>query len=152
MTSHLVVASQLIPASVQQVYAIIADYNQGHPHILPKPHFVSLTVEKGGVGAGTEIQFQMRLMGQVRTFRAAVTEPEPGRVLVETDLDTGAATTFTVDPRDDGRHSYVTIATEIKARPGILGKLERWLASRLLHPIYVKELQQLAFVAMQQTR
>lgn len=58
MTSHLVVASQLIPASVQQVYAIIADYNQGHPHILPKPHFVSLTVEKGVLAPARRFSFK----------------------------------------------------------------------------------------------
>lgn len=150
MAHHPIAASQLIPAPVQRVYALIADYQQGHARILPKPYFVSLAVIKGGVGAGTEIRFQMRLMGRVQTFRAAISEPYPGRVLVETDLDTGAVTTFTVEPRDDGRHSYVTISTEIKARDGIFGNVERWLASRLLRPIYVKELQQLAAVAAQQ--
>jgi hypothetical protein len=151
VSHHRIAASQLIPASTQQVYALIADYHQGHPRILPKPHFVSLAVEKGGVGDGTEISFQMKLMGRLQTFRAAVTEPEPGRVLVETDLDTGAVTTFTVDPRDNGERSYVTIATETKVRGGILGALERWLTTQLLRPIYVKELQQLAAVVTQET-
>jgi len=45
-------------------------------------------VEEGGIGAGTVIRFQMRILGRLRTFHAAITEPEPGGVLVETDLDT----------------------------------------------------------------
>lgn len=147
MAQHRITASALIPAPVQQVYAILADYHTGHPSILPKPHFVSLKVEKGGVGAGTVITFQMRLMGRLQTFRAEVTEPEPGRVLVETDLQTGAATTFTIAPRDNGHRAQVTIVTATKVRDGVVGRLEGWLATKLLRPIYVKQLEQLAAIA-----
>ena len=149
MAQHTVSAAALIPAPPQQVYRIIADYRDGHPHILPKPHFVSLMVEQGGVGAGTVIQFQMRLMGRLQTFRAAITEPAPGRVLVETDIQTGATTTFTVEPRDDGQHAAVTITTTTSVREDLLGRLEAWLTTRLLRPIYVQELAQLADVAAQ---
>jgi hypothetical protein len=107
-----------------------------------------LTVEKGGVGAGTLISFQMRLMGRLQTFHAAITEPEPGRVLVETDLDTGAVTTFTVEPRDDGQRAQVTITTDTQVRQGVLGALQGWLTTQLLRPIYVKELEQLAAIAV----
>jgi polyketide cyclase/dehydrase/lipid transport protein len=147
MPQHAISAAALIPSSPQQVYSIIADYCDGHPRILPKPHFVSLIVEQGGVGAGTVIRFQMRLMGRNQTFRAAITEPEPGRVLVETDLQTGATTTFVVEPRDDARHAEVTITTMISVREGLLGGLEAWLTTRLLRPIYIRELVQLADVA-----
>ena len=149
MAQHTVTAAALIPAPPQQVYAIIADYRDGHPQILPKPHFVSLEVEEGGVGTGTVIRFQMRLMGRLQTFRATVAEPEPGRVLVETDTQTGATTTFTVEPRDDGRQAAVTIATTTPVREGFLGRVEAWMTTRLLRPIYVKELAQLADVAAQ---
>jgi hypothetical protein len=131
------------------VYAIIADYHTGHPRILPKPHFVSLTVEKGGVGAGTLISFQMRLMGRLQTFHAAITEPEPGRVLVETDTTAGVVTTFTVDARDNGQHAQVTITTDIRVREGVSGAVQGWLITQLLRPIYVKELEQLAAIAAQ---
>lgn len=77
-----------------------------------------------------------------------MTEPEPGRVLVETDLDTnGATTTFTVDPATAPGDCRVTISTEIKVRGGFLGFLEKRLATLLLRPIYQKELEQLAMVA-----
>ena len=48
MTQQRISASALIQAPAQQVYAIIADYGNGHPRILPKPYFVSPTVEQGG--------------------------------------------------------------------------------------------------------
>ena len=147
MTTHQFSASTLIQAPAQELYAIIADYHHGHPQILPKPPFVSLAVEQGGLGAGTVICVDMRVLGQLQTFRAVVTEPEPGRVLVETN-DTGYVTTFTVEPRAGGQQAYVTIATEMNGRAGVLGILERWFVTRLMRPVYVKELAQLAAVAV----
>lgn len=146
MAAHQFSASALIQAPPQTVYAIIADYRHGHPQILPKPPFVSLVVEQGGTGAGTVILTHMRVLGQVQSFRAVITEPEPGRVLVET-TDTGYITSFTVEPRADGQQAYVTIATEMTPRPGIAGAMERWLVPRLLRPAYVKELGNLAALA-----
>jgi len=139
-------ASALIEAPPHTVYAILADYHRGHPEILPKPPFVSLEVEEGGIGAGTVISTKMRVLGQIQTFRAVVTEPEPGRVLVEA-TDTGYVTTFTVEPRAEGRHSYVTFFTEMTGRSGVLGALERWFVKRLLQPTYVRELGLLAAAA-----
>jgi hypothetical protein len=146
MATHHFSASALIQAPPQGLYAIIADYHHGHPQILPKPPFVSLVVEQGGTGAGTVIRVHMRVLGQLQMFRSVVTEPEPGRVLVETN-DNGYVTTFMVEPRADGQHAYVTIATEITGRAGISGALERWFVPRLLRPVYVKELGRLAAVA-----
>lgn len=144
---HIVSASAVIPARRERVYSIISNYNDGHPRILPK-QFSGLVVEQGGVGAGTVIQFQMSLFGRKQTFRAAITEPEPGRVLVETDLDTnGAVTTFSVNPGGAPADSQVTISTELPVRSGFLGKVERAMTTMLLRPIYVKELQNLARVA-----
>ena len=73
-TDYTVVASADIDAPPDRVYAIIADYRNGHPHILPRA-FRNLTVEKGGVGAGTIIRFEVRALGQTQRFRAFVTEP-----------------------------------------------------------------------------
>ena len=144
---HVVSASAVIPARRERIYSLIANYNDGHPRILPK-EFTSLVVEQGGVGAGTIIRFQMSLLGKKQSFRAAITEPEPGRVLVETDLDTnGAVTTFTVNPGGAPADSHVTISTELPVRAGVLGNIEKRLMTLLLRPIYVKELENLARVA-----
>jgi hypothetical protein len=144
---YVVSASAIIPARGERVYSLIANYRDGHPRILPK-QFSNLIVEQGGVGAGTVIRFQMSVFGKKQTFRAAITEPEPGRVLVETDLDTnGAVTTFTVNPGTAPADSKVTISTELPVRSGFLGSIEKKLATFLLRPIYVKELENLARVA-----
>ena len=141
---HVISASTIIATSRERAYSILADYRIGHPSILPH-QFTSMEVEQGGVGAGTIIRFTMRLLGRTQRFRAAVTEPEPGRVLVETDLETnGAVTSFIVDPGPAPEQSQVTITTSLKVRGGIMGKIERFLSTRLLYPIYVRELQLLA--------
>lgn len=146
MATHQFSESALIHAPPQVLYAIIADYHHGHQQILPRPPFVSLVVEQGGTGSGTVMRVEMRVLGQLQTYHSVVSEPEPGRVIMETN-DNGYVSTFTVEPRADGQHANVMIATEITGRPGLLGALEAWFVARLLRPVYVKELAQLAAVA-----
>ena len=143
--------SAYIKAPAEHVYAILANYYDGHPTILPRQYFSDLQVEQGGIGAGTVIRFQMHVLGKTQTFRAAIAEPEPGRVLVETNLPAGAVTTFTVDPRAEGRHTQVTIITELETRDGILGLLERFLTTVTLRRIYAQELGLLAARAEKST-
>jgi hypothetical protein len=147
MPRHEVTAEAVVNAPAERTYALIADYRDGHPRIIPRPPFVSLDVEQGGTGEGTVIRFQMRILGRTRTFRAAITEPEPGRVLAETDLDTGAVTTFIVVPVHDGRQSHITITTRLETRGGLLGSVERFLVTRLLRPVYRREIGQIGAVA-----
>jgi hypothetical protein len=146
MATRTIVASALIPAPPERVYAIIADYQVGHQRILPRPPFVSMLVEEGGVGAGTRIKVEIRLLGAMRSFRAIVSEPIPGRKLVESN-DDGVVTSFLVDPQAAGTQSAVTISTALPVRGGLLGAFEAWLIERLLRPTYLKELAQLAEVA-----
>lgn len=136
-------SSAVIHAPAGAVYQLIADYRGGHPRILPRQYFPRLEVERGGVGAGTIIRFQVRILGSTREVRAEITEPTPGQVLVETDLVTHARTTFVVTPQDDGTACRVEIRTEWDAK-GIRGLIERMTAPRLLQRIYVAELAQLA--------
>ncbi len=143
MKQHRFTATARIPAPAETVYAILADYHQGHPSILPRPHFIAMQVEHGGIGAGTVVSFQMTFMGKVRSFRATIDEPEPGRVLRETDEKSGTVTTFLVEPAL-GNVCNVTITTATSVYNGILGTLQGWLTKRLLRPIYMKELANLA--------
>ena len=152
MAKHSLSASKLIPSPAHIVYDLIADYRNGHPRILPKPYFVSLEVEQGGYGAGTVINFQMKLMGRIQSFHSTITEPEPGHILVETDINTGAISTFTVDPRLNGQEAFVTITTTTDVPNGILGQVQGSLTTQLLRPIYLKELDQLAAVAKEQIK
>ena len=147
--SFMVKASARVAAPADVVYGIIADYRNGHPHILPKPYFEWLEVEQGGHGGGTVIRFQMRVLGQTRVLRAVVTEPEPGRVLVETDTGGGPVTTFTVEPEESGSH--VTFSTELTSAGGPLGVLERFVLKRILRRIYARELELLGRVAVERS-
>lgn len=145
--THVMTASAIIPARRERVYSLIANYHDGHPRIVPK-QISGMVVEQGGVGAGTVIRFQMRIFGRKQTFRAAISEPEPGRILTETYLDAnGAVTTFTVDPGTAPADSRVTISTALPVRAGVLGFIEKKLSSMLLRPMYVRELENLARVA-----
>ncbi len=147
MRSYCVVASAVILAPADLVYGILSDYRAGHPHILPPAYFSSLVVEEGGRGAGTVIRFQMSVMGSRRTFRAEVSEPEPGRLLVETDPDTGTRTTFAVLESEDGDRARVAITTELKVRRGFPGLLDRSLTTLMLRRIYAQELKLLSDLA-----
>ena len=150
MITYQVTASATMNAPAEQVYNIIADYRNGHPHILPK-EFSNLVVEEGGYGAGTRIRFQMTAFGQTRTAQAIITEPEPGRVLVETAPDGSVVTIFTVIPLEGGR-SQVTFDTTLKSRDGFLGVLERFMSTRFLQRVYREELALLAALAEKRAR
>jgi hypothetical protein len=137
-------SSKVIEARPEKVYAILSDYHVSHPAILPKPYFTELTVEKGGQGAGTIIHVGMNVMGVKRAYRQVISEPEPGRVLVESDAAAGVTSSFTVDPFNGGQHSRVTIATDAATKPGLLGWMERLFNPFVMRRIYKEELQLLA--------
>src|SRR5882724_4680886 len=132
----------LISAPPQAVYSLIADYRGGHPRMLPRRYFPRLEVERGGSGAGTIIRFEVRLFGTTRRVRAEVSEPKPGAELAETDLTTGARTTFIVASRAGGRESEVTIKTEWESS-GLRGWLEQLMTPPMLRRIYAEQLTQL---------
>jgi hypothetical protein len=70
-----------------------------------------------------------------------VAEPEPGRVLTESDMNSTAVTTFTVSPQGSG--SLVRISTAWDGAGGIGGVFERMFAPRVLRGIYADELRRL---------
>jgi polyketide cyclase/dehydrase/lipid transport protein len=144
---HVVSATARINAAPDRVYGIIADYRNGHPQILPK-QFSKLCVDAGGYGAGTVIRFSVVALGRKIDFRAVVSEPQPGRVLVErNDPPNNSVTTFTVEPGPTGRESDVTITTELPVRSGFLGAIERFATTKVLQGMYRDELELLAAVA-----
>jgi Polyketide cyclase / dehydrase and lipid transport len=144
---HIETASE-VNASAAEVYALLADYRNGHPMIVPRDHFSDLKVEEGGVGAGTIVSFSVKAGGNTHNYRVKVSEPEPGRVLVESDTLSTEVTTFTVTPLNDNR-STVKITTDMDASPGIRGFFEKMMAPRILKGMYDKELKQINDVAVQ---
>jgi hypothetical protein len=138
-------ASLLIDAAPEAVYTVLRDYHVGHPAIVPKPYFEKVVIVEGsGTGAGTVIDVTMNVMGQKIVYRETVSEPEPGRVLVEADEKAGVTSTFTVDPVDGGQRSKVTIASDWRRSPGFKGFIEALMNPSIGRRIFVKELAQLA--------
>ena len=115
-----------------------------HPRFLP-PAFSGFQVESGGVGAGTIMRFTMTAGGRTREYRMKVDEPEPGRVLTESDLNSSAVTAFTVSPQ--GGASLVRISTAWDGASGVGGLFERMFAPRVLRAIYADELKRLGAYA-----
>lgn len=135
-----VTAERQIGAPAERVYRYIADFREHHPRWLP-PAFSDFRVERGGVGAGTITTFRVTTSGRSRTFRMEVSEPEPGRVLVESDTNSSLITTFTILP--EGEQSRVRIETTWQGARGIGGLFERLFAPRALRGIYAEELERL---------
>ena len=152
MEQITVKAEAVLDASAEDVYATIANYRQGHPSILPK-EFYDLQVEQGGYGAATIFRFKMRVLGVERSYYQRASEPEPGRVLVEQDIDSPqqVTTTFRVMPLEQGQKSHVEISTTLHTSPGVRGLVERILVPMINRRIYQKELKLLEEVAQRRS-
>jgi hypothetical protein len=130
----------MVDAPADTVYRYIADMRNHHPRFLP-PAVSDFQVESGGTGAGTITRFKMTAGGRTREYQMRVAEPEPGRVLTESDMNSTAVTTFTVSPQ--GSASLVQISTAWDGAGGIGGVFERMFAPRVLRAIYADELERL---------
>jgi hypothetical protein len=132
-------AERRINAPAAVVYHCLADYRDHHrPGGFLPPAFEQLEIDRGGIGAGTEYRFVMAVGGRRRAISTTVSEPVPGRMLVET--GSGIETTFTVEPTPDGAHVRFETVIEATGLPGILNRL---LAARMIGPIYEDELRRL---------
>ncbi len=131
-------AERLIDAPADVIYHCIADYREHHrPDGFLPPAFSELEIGRGGLGAGTELRWVIDA-GRRRTVTATVSEPLPGRTLLET--GSGIETTFSVEPTGGGaRVRFDTIIEE----GGLQGILNRLFAARILGPIYEDELSRL---------
>ena len=146
-------AEAVLNACPEDVYATIADYQHGHPNILPKERLYDLQVEQGGYGAGTIIRFKVKVLGVEQAAYQRVSEPEPGRVLVEQDIDSArnAMTTFIVTPVEQDQKAHVEISTTMNTSPGFQGFVERILVPIIQPPVYRKELKLLEIVAQKRS-
>ena len=140
-------AARTIDAPAELVYGLIADHEEHHPRFLTD-NFSDFKVESGGVGAGTVTTFKVTAGGRTRTYRMQVTEPEPGRVMTESDSESSLVTTWTVDPQGDA--CRVQIATTWEGAGGVGGFFERLFAPRAMRGIYNDELERLNQYARQQ--
>jgi hypothetical protein len=133
-------AEHKVSAPAPTVYGYIADYRVHHPKFLP-PAFSGWEVESGGVGAGTIVRFALTAGGRTRQNRQEIAEPEPGRVLTESDTGSSSVTTFTVTP--DGDYCTVQITCRWNGAGGVGGFFERLFAPPTLRRILADELTRL---------
>lgn len=143
MKHMLVKQSATINAPIEQVYAVIADYEVGHRAILPKPYFQSMEILNGGFGEGTELKIEMDIFGVKASYHQLVTEPVKGRQIVERDMNTNLASTFTLVPLDNGTQTQVTIVAEVALSDGFQAIMERLFNPLIIGHIFKKELQNL---------
>jgi hypothetical protein len=146
MTTFRIVSSARVAAPADVAYRLIADYREGHPRIVPPKYFSNLVVQEGGYGAGTRFSIDMTVLGKKEHMRAVVEEPQPGRVLIERDLDRGVVTTFEVVPAGDSS-CHVTFTTDMPRKAGIAGAIKEFITKWILPKIYREELAQLERVA-----
>jgi len=142
-----VTAERTIEAPAEAVYGYLADLRDHHPRFLP-PAFSDFEVESGGVGAGTVTRFKVTAGGRTREYRMQVAEPEPGRVMTESDTNSSLVTTFTVVPT--GASSRVSISTTWQGAGGIGGLFEKMFAPKVMRGIYLDELERLNAYAREQ--
>ena len=135
-----VTSEQAVGAPAEIVYSYLADMRTHHPRFLP-PAFSDFEVESGGVGAGTIFKYALSAGGRTRHFRPVVAEPEPGRILTESDTNSSAITTFTVIPH--GESCVVRISSSWEGAGGVGGFFERTFAPRVLRGILADELKRL---------
>jgi hypothetical protein len=133
-----VIETASVGAPPALVYRLIADMREHHANFLP-PSLKDLRVEQGGYGAGTTYRVTGVFLGGERELHMRVDEPEPGRVLTESHLDSPLVTRWTIDPEGDA--SRVTIETVWPSAGGIGGVLERLLAPRAMARVYREELR-----------
>lgn len=137
-------AEQTIPAPPGTVMEILRDYREAHPAILPRA-FERVEVLEGGHGEGTVARVSAKVGPYRETATVRVSEPEPGRSLVETFEESGGTSTFTVDPAPGG--SRVRIAIAMEKSGGVRGELERLFLPGLLRRQLRVELRNLAALA-----
>jgi hypothetical protein len=132
-----VTAEGPVNAPPDVVYNCLRDYKSHHPHFLP-PAFTNFALEEGGIGAGTKFRVDITAAGRSRQYHMRVDEPEPGRVMTESDTNSSMVTRFTVIPVDS--RSRVRMDTTWEGAGGIGGFFERLFAPRFLRKVMQEEI------------
>ncbi len=141
-------ADRTVQAPADVVYGYVADLKDHRPNYLASA-ISEYAVDAGGIGAGTVVRFRLTAGRRSRIYEMHVAEPEPGRVLTESDARSSLVTTFTVIPFD--AVSRVRIATTWEGAGGMGGVFERLFAPKVLRRVYLEELDRLDAYARQQS-
>jgi Polyketide cyclase / dehydrase and lipid transport len=146
MTKLYVKSERLVNHPTDFVHNLFADFVNHHPKFLP-PQFTELQLEAGGYGAGTVYNFTSLFGGQVRAFKMLVSEPQPGKVMIEHDQLSTLETTFTFTP--EGTRTRITFETVWESAGGLMGALEAWFAPAMMRRLYQDELNRFERYALE---
>jgi hypothetical protein len=133
MARIVVSAERVVDAPADAAWRYVADMRDHHPRFPPRGTIARFTVTAGGC---------------IREYRMRVDEPEPGRVLTESDTGSSLVTTTTVSPRDGTSLVQISMAWDRTGGPGRL--FERMFAPRAIRSIYADELERLDAYAHKQ--
>ncbi len=149
MSTVRAVADGTVAAPAATVYGYLAGYRTDRPQFMPDA-VSGWAVEEGGAGAGTVVRFTIAAGGRQREYRMAVTEPEPGRLLRESDTGSSFVTTYTLDAATPGSCG-VQIESTWQGAGGIGGFFEKRFAPVALRRIYAEMLVKLDLYARRPT-
>jgi uncharacterized protein YndB with AHSA1/START domain len=126
----LVEVERTVDAPMERVWALLRDYRVARPRLLTE-HFSDYAVQERAQGAGTVIEYQLRVGRHQGRHVIAVQEPVPGRMLRERDRTSALVSTWTLTPGGDGERTVVRLAIQLRD-PQICGWLARVRARRAL--------------------
>jgi Polyketide cyclase / dehydrase and lipid transport len=132
-------ATRTLSAPSERVLALLRDYRQARPSILPD-NYSRYRVEEGGEGSGTVFTYHFKSGPTERDFRMRAEEGDGG--LVERDELSSLVTTWTV--MDTATGSTVTLESSWVGGVGIKGFFERLFAPLGMRKIYGELLDRLA--------
>src|SRR3954469_12671465 len=111
-----------IDAPIERVWALLRDYRLARPRLLSE-HFSDYAVHHGGEGAGTVLEYQLRVGRAQRRHLITVQEPAAGRMLRERDRASALLSTWTLTPGGAGERTLVRLTIALREP-----HTSRWLA------------------------
>ena len=139
-----IAVSQVVDARVQDVYAVIVDYQVMNQAILPQPYFEEVVLEEDGQEVAIGVGLTVEVFGHQIHFRQTEGEREDRLAVVEKDMMSDQSITITLDPLDSGRKTRVTITSEMPVSGGLQGLVQRLTQRSIVRHNYRKGLNRLA--------
>src|SRR4051794_25939344 len=98
---------------MERVWALLRDYRLARARLLTE-HFSDYAVHHGGVGAGTVLEYRLRVGRHQGRHVIAVQEPAAGRMLRERDRSSALVSTWTLSPGGDGERTVLRLVIALR--------------------------------------
>jgi polyketide cyclase/dehydrase/lipid transport protein len=128
-----------LDAPMERVWALLRDYRVARPRVLTE-HFSDYVVQERGEGAGTVIEYRLRVGRHQGRHVIAVQEPVAGRMLRERDRSSALVCTWTLTPGGEGERTVLRLAVALRD-PQISGWLTRMRVRRAVRRLCAQLLE-----------